>query len=139
MKTALLWIFRLLLGGVFIYAAALKIADPAGFATDIQHFRLLPYPLTLGLGLYLPWLEIICGVSVLCRWRERCALLLLAGLCFVFSVALASAWYRGLDINCGCFGHGTAASDLPLAFARSLLLGLVALFLFKQAQKPRVT
>jgi hypothetical protein len=55
-------------------------------------------------------------------------------MCGVFCVALASAWFRGLDINCGCFGHGTTASDLPLAVARSFALGLLALFLFKQRQ-----
>jgi len=124
---------RLILAGVFIYAGAIKILDPQSFATDIGHYRLLPYPLTLAMGVYLPWLELLCGVAVLFRWRERGALLVLLGLCGLFAVALASAWFRGLDINCGCFGHATVASTLPIAFARSLALGLVALYLFRRS------
>jgi putative oxidoreductase len=130
MKTAAIWCCRLLLGGTFAYAAALKIMDPPAFVADIDHYRLLPYPLVLMTGVYLPWLELVCGAAVLVRRHERGALVLLAGLCALFAGALASAWLRGLDINCGCFGHSTTA-NLPLAFSRSLTLGLVALWLFK--------
>lgn len=138
-KILALWLCRLLLGGTFAYAALSKIADPAAFATDIAHYQLLPHPLTLILGLYLPWLELICGVAVLCRWRERGALLLTALMCAIFCAAIASAWFRGLDINCGCFGQSTSPSALPLAFARSLALGLLALFLIRQASVSPAT
>jgi len=134
MKDILFWCGRFVLGGIFGYAAVLKIFDPSAFATDIGHYHLLPYPLTLGLALYLPWVELVCAVGLLCRWRERGALLLIALLCGMFFVALASAWFRGLDINCGCFGRSSVASDLPLAVARSLALGLLALFLFVRSK-----
>ena len=134
MKNFLFWCGRLLLGGTFAYAALSKIPDPTAFASDIALYHLLPHSFTLVLGLYLPWLELFCGIGVLCRWRERGALLLTAGLCGIFCVAIGSAWFRGLDINCGCFGHSTAPSALPLAFIRSLVLGLLALFLFRQSQ-----
>jgi putative oxidoreductase len=132
LKNALAWAGRLVLGGTFAYAAILKLADPAAFATDIGHYRLLSYPLTLAVAVYLPWLELLCALAVLMRRRERGALVLLFGLCGVFSLALASAWWRGLDISCGCFGSGTA-SAIPLALARSVALGLVAFFLLRQS------
>lgn len=126
LKTIGFWLARLLLGGAFLYAGSLKALDPTGFATDVGHYRLLPHPLALMTALYLPWLEIICGLAVLARWRERGALLILIGLCGIFCVALASAWLRGLDITCGCFGQdATASSTVPLAFFRSLGLGLL--------------
>lgn len=134
MKNILFWCGRLVLGGAFAYAAFSKILDPAAFATDIGHYRLLPHSLTLALGLYLPWLELFCSIGVLCRWRERGALLLITAMCGMFCAALVSAWFRGLDINCGCFGHDITASNLPLAISRSLALGLLALYLFKQSQ-----
>lgn len=125
------WIGRLLLGGIFAYAAARKIMDPSAFAADIAHFRLLPHPLTLALGLYLPWLELICGAGVIVRRFESGALLLITLMCVLFCLALTSAWFRGLDINCGCFGHATASSPLPWAIARSLVLGLIAFVLLR--------
>ena len=129
LKNTLLWCGRLLLGGTFAAAAVAKIADPAGFVADIGHYKLLPYPLTVTAGIYLPWLELICGISALCRWRERAALILMLCLCVLFFAALSSAWFRGLDINCGCFGH-SASSTITTALARSLALGFLALLLF---------
>jgi len=137
LKTAALWVGRLLLSGTFAYAAVLKLTDPATFATDIAHYRLLPYPLTSAMGVYLPWLEGVCAAAVLVRWRERGALALLLGLCVLFSLALASAWWRDLDISCGCFGHAGDATAVPFALARSTALGFVA-FLLLKAQPPRV-
>lgn len=137
---ALAWLGRLILGGTFVYAAWSKILDPASFVSDIGHYRLLPYPLALALGLYLPWLELLCGTAVLIRRLERGALLTVGGLCALFTLALASAWFRGLDIACGCFGPATTSVTLPLAITRSLALGVIAvlLFSFNQRQKNGV-
>ncbi|HKB56676.1 MAG TPA: MauE/DoxX family redox-associated membrane protein [Lacunisphaera sp.] len=136
MKTTGESLCRLLLGGTFAYAAASKLLDPSAFATDIGHYRLLPYPLTILLAVYLPWLELLCAAAVLIRRLERGALVLLLGLCTLFSVALASAWWRGLDINCGCFGAG-APGNLSLAFVRSLCLGGLGLYLLRlTGRKP---
>jgi hypothetical protein len=44
----------------------------------------------------------------------------------IFCAAIASAWIRGLDIHCGCFGHSGTSSTLPFALVRSLGLGFVA-------------
>ncbi len=137
MKSVLSWMGRLLLAGTFGYAAVIKLNDPAAFAADIAHYRLLPYPLTLVAGVYLPWLELVCAGAVLLRWRERSALVLLLGLCVLFSLALASAWWRGLDINCGCFGQGGIGTGLPFALARSMTLGVVALLLLKCYRKAK--
>jgi len=131
LRNAFAWLGRLLLGGTFVVAAGFKILDPPAFVADIGHYRLLPYPLAVALGVYLPWLELSCGAAVLIRRLEQGALLILAGLCGLFSLAIASAWARGLDITCGCFGHATSSS-LPLGLARSLTLGLVALFLLRR-------
>ena len=136
-KTVALWICRLVLGGIFAFAATEKILDPAAFARDIDHYRLLPFPLTIVFGLYLPWLELICGIGVLLHWRERAALLLTMAMCGVFCAALVSAWSRGLDINCGCFGHSTAVSALPWAIARSVVLGILAFLLLRQIQPAK--
>lgn len=137
LKSTARWLARLLLGGVFIYAGGLKSLDPAVFATDIDHYRLLPYPLALLAGLYLPWLEILCGTAVILRWRERGALLLVAGLCALFALAITSAWVRGLDIRCGCFGHGNTGTALPVALLRSLVLGTLAVLLLRHTPPAR--
>lgn len=118
---AIRWVARLLLGGVFLYAGTTKVVDPAGFVTDIHHYQLLPHPLVLITAVYLPWLEILCGCALFTRRWNRGALLIMTSLCAIFSVALASAWFRGLDITCGCFGQAMTTT-VPFALLRSLVL-----------------
>jgi uncharacterized membrane protein YphA (DoxX/SURF4 family) len=128
-------ILRLLAGGVFLVAGVLKVLDPAHFAADIDHFRLLPYFAVAPLALYLPWLEIICGLAVFVSAWRRSALVLLLVMTVVFIAAITSAWMRGLDIRCGCFG---AASTAPLVvdLAFDLVLGGVLVWLLRVESRP---
>ncbi len=125
------WAARLVLGGAFGYAALLKLSDPGSFAADIGNYHLLPYPLTIALAVYLPWLELVCALAVLLRWRERGALAVLLVLCLVFSIALASAWLRELDISCGCFGSIGDPTSLGFALLRAVGLGVLAFGLLR--------
>jgi putative oxidoreductase len=128
-------ILRLLVGGIFLVAGVLKMLDPAHFAADIDHFRLLPYFAVAPLALYVPWLEIICGLAVFVSASRRSALVLLLALTVVFIAAIASAWMRGLDIRCGCFG---AASTAPLAYdlVFDVILGGVLFWLWRVEGRP---
>jgi uncharacterized membrane protein YphA (DoxX/SURF4 family) len=106
-------LLRLLVGGIFLVAGMLKLLDPARFAADIDHFRILPYFVVAPLAYYLSAIEIVCGAEVIAGAARRSALVLLLVMTVVFIVAITSAWVRGLDIRCGCFG---AASTAPLAY-----------------------
>jgi putative oxidoreductase len=130
-------LLRLLAGGIFLVAGALKVLDPAHFAADIDHFRLLPYFAVAPLALYLPWLEIICGLALFVSASRRSALVLLLALIVVFIAAITSAWLRGLDIRCGCFG---AASTAPLAYdlVFDLVLGGVLFWLWRVENRPQL-
>ncbi len=99
------WILRLALAGVFIAAAAVKIADPAKFHAAILTYRILPTAAAAALALWLPWLELCTGVAILWPHHRRAALWLLAALNVVFLAAIAQAAWRELDIVCGCFGR----------------------------------
>ena len=94
----------LLLGGLFVAAGALKAWDPAGFAADIFHYRLVPWSVAVGLSLYLPWLEVIAGGALLLGRGRRAGLWVVSALMAVFAGAALWAAVRGLDIGCGCFG-----------------------------------
>jgi putative oxidoreductase len=128
-------VLRLLVGGVFLVAGVLKVLDPAHFAADIDHYRILPYFAVAPLAYYLPWLEIICGTAVIVDAARRSALGLLLVMTVVFIVAIASAWMRGLDIRCGCFG---AASTAPLSvdLAFDIVLCGMLIWLLRTAGQP---
>lgn len=118
---------RVALATVFVYAGALKALDPAAFAEAVFHYRLLPYAAAAALALYLPWLEMVCGLGVIWSATRLGALNLLAGMSLMFAVAIFSALWRHLDIACGCFGAGPAGSTaLAVSLIRSLALVLVS-------------
>jgi len=126
-RLAFHWIARVVLGGAFIYAGARKVTDVTAFSDAIAGFRVLPSALVMPVALTFPVLEILLGVMVLLPASRlpRAGSLGLALLNLLFIAVLASAWIRGLDVNCGCFGFDWAPSSewkLPLAIARDLVL-----------------
>jgi putative oxidoreductase len=119
----------LIIGAIFIYAGALKVLDPVQFAHDIDHYKILPWTIGVGLAFYLPWLEIFCSLALIFRRFYRGALSILTTLVVVFLVATIAAKVRGLDITCGCFGHASQNWSFPthLALDLGILAALAAL------------
>lgn len=120
-RPGLLLLLRWVVGGLFITAGLLKALDPARFTADILAYRLLPYAPAVALAFYAPYLELIAGARLVLRPRDDAARQVLAGLTLLWTAAVATAWMRGLDISCGCFGAGAGATA-GLALARNVLL-----------------
>ena len=132
-----LWrILDFAVAGIFIYAGALKAIDPVQFASDIDNYKILPWPISVALAFYLPWLEIFCALGLMFRFLYRGALSILSASIVVFTLATIAAKVRGLDITCGCFGHASQHWSFPAHLASNLaiLVALLALF-FAYARK----
>jgi uncharacterized membrane protein YphA (DoxX/SURF4 family) len=124
---------RLLTGGVWIWAGAAKISDPYAARMAVRAYQLLPVGVADVVGALLPTLEIVVGVALVLGLLTRGAAVV-SGLLFVaFIIGIASAWARGLQIDCGCFGGGgfdpDASSKYPWEIARDAALLLVSVFL----------
>lgn len=115
-------LFRLALGGVFIYAAIGKLQDPGLFATQVAAYRMLPSMVSGWVAIWLPAVELVAGVSLIATKWSREASLLLLGMLGVFFVGLVQAMARGLQISCGCFGEGAEGSGLGAALIRDLVM-----------------
>ena len=82
------------------------------------------------MGYGLPILEIVVGVLLVVGLLTRACGVIAALLMAAFVVGIASAWARGLRIDCGCFGGGgeLAAGEDPGYLWKILQdLGLFAL------------
>jgi putative oxidoreductase len=135
----ILWrILDFVIAGIFIYAGALKALDPVQFANDIDNYKILPWPISVALAFYLPWLEIICGLGLVFRFLYRGALSILSVSIMVFTLATIAAKVRGLDITCGCFGHASQHWSFPshLATNLAILAALLALGFSDRLRKP---
>src|SRR2546429_8318636 len=129
-------IVDVIVAGIFIYAGAIKVLDPVQFASDIDNYKILPWPISVALAFYLPWLEIFCGLALVVRLFYRGALSILTALVVIFLVATIAAKVRGLDITCGCFGHASQNWSFPahLALDLGILSALAALCYCSVAQ-----
>ncbi len=121
--------FRLVLGGLFVYAGAVKVLDPLDFAQNIRNYQLVGQSLSFVAAIVLPWLEILAGLALILGVWTRGAALVVAGLLVFFIVLTAVTMVRGLDVDCGCFGSlsrksgwGVILEDLGM-----LVLGLALL------------
>src|SRR4029078_7904207 len=131
-------ILDFVLAGIFIYAGVVKAIDPVQLASDIDNFKILPWPVSVALAFYLPWLEILCALGLVFRVLYRGALSILSVSIVVFTLATIAAKVRGLDITCGCFGHASQHWSFPshLATNLAILTGLFTL-LFKATSGTR--
>ncbi len=134
-KDYLLLAARILLAGVFIYAALQKVDKPLLFADEIRMYGVIDRgPLLYFMAIVLPWMEIFCGVSLLTGLLMRGSALIL----FLFNVMyIGVITYRTLGImnaegtaftsvyfDCGCGFGATYAWKKLLEDAGLLLLAL---------------
>ena len=126
-------VVRVVSGGVLLVAGALKLPDPAASVRAVKAYDLLPAGLAPGVGYLLPVLEVVVGVLLIVGLLTRGAAGVAALLYLAFSIGIASAWARGLTIDCGCFGGGgqdpDAASAYPWDLARDGVLLLASVWL----------
>lgn len=117
-RTAIPWVTtaaRLIVAGVLIVAGWLKIGTPALSVEAVKAYRLLPESVATAVGYGLPILEIVVGVLLVVGLLTRACGVIAALLMAAFVIGIASAWARGLRIDCGCFGSGgeLAAGEDP--------------------------
>lgn len=127
-------ILALLVGAVFVYAGMLKVRDPLRFASDINNYAMVSWSLGVRVAFYLPWLEIIVGLSLIFQRFFAGAIALTMALVLVFVGATIWARAHDIDVACGCFG--TASSNLTLTWHLMLngciLAALILLWLIRE-------
>jgi len=132
-------LIRLVVGGVFITAGAMKIGEPLQFGDKIASFEILPNSLVNLLALGLPVFEMLCGLLLIAAWLRRPAALAISIISGIFLIAIVTALARGLTIDCGCFGTGTptrARMWLDLARDTGLFLAVVIAYLYPAIKAP---
>ncbi len=132
---------RVVVGGVWVIAGLLKLPDPAESVRAVRAYQLLPEPVVPTVGYALPVLEVLLGVVLLLGLLTRFGALLSSLMLVAFIVGIVSAWARGLEIECGCFGGGGGASEAasatyPVDIARDVGLLLLSGWLVWRPRTP---
>lgn len=155
-RRAVIWIGRLLLGAIFVYAGISKIVFPnthlwplfvlkfsvsvnlSTFAQQVESYKLLSPAGVDFVAHTLPFTEIVLGLLLLIGWRLKIWASLVTLIMLGFLTVVTRAYLLHMDINCGCF-----ATPEPLTIKTvirdSLFAGLAVLmtvFSFIEAHRP---
>jgi uncharacterized membrane protein YphA (DoxX/SURF4 family) len=116
----LLLLGRLILAGIFLFAAYAKMKPQAAvpwsaasvrtslsmFAMQVDSYQLLPEKYVSLVAHFLPPAELLLGVwllsGILLRFSSLASTFLIGG----FLAVVVRSYAMGLEINCGCFGPG---------------------------------
>jgi uncharacterized membrane protein YphA (DoxX/SURF4 family) len=130
---------RLVVAGVLIVAGWLKMGAPAISIKAVEAYELLPAAVAEIVGYVLPILEIVIGLLLVVGLLTRLAAIGGGLLMLAFVIGIASAWARGLNIDCGCFGGGGALAPGQQAnYLPEILrdLGILALAAWVAVKPP---
>ena len=117
---------RMLVGATFTYAGVLKLLDPARFAEDLANYRIFPSAAVPMLAVTVSGIEVVAGAVLFSGRLLRPAAVVICGMLLGFIAAVASALWRGLDLECGCFG-GSGRVDAGL-LVRDIVLLISTIF-----------
>ena len=135
----IVWSLRVIVAGVLIVAGTMKLRHPDAFALEVANYQLWP-ALAPYLAAALPAAEVLIGVTSLAApasWRRPAALAALA-LFGMFLIAVSAAYFRGINIECGCFGTG-GGPITALTLLRNLGLCAAALALVALEPAPAIS
>jgi uncharacterized membrane protein YphA (DoxX/SURF4 family) len=118
---------RVLIGAVFAFSGYTKVVDVDGTIRAVRAYDLLPEAIIPTLGAALPVLELALAALLLTGLLTRLAAIITVPLCAAFFFGVASAWVRGLSIECGCFGDGGLTTNPIPGYVRELVLNAVLL------------
>ena len=121
------------LAGVFVMAAAAKVRTPRATA---RTFRRLGVPAADVTARAVPVVEVVVATALLASPRGGAVAAL--ALLVAFTVVLARAVARGVDVSCGCFGAASSAPVTGVTLLRNALLVAVAVCASVFASAPRV-
>jgi uncharacterized membrane protein YphA (DoxX/SURF4 family) len=155
-RRAVIWIGRLLLGGIFVYAGYSKIFFPnhnlwpyfmlkfsvsanlSTFAFQVDSYRVLPAAAVAFVAHTLPFAEIVLGLLLLIGWRLRIWASLVTLIMLGFLAVVTRAYLLHMEINCGCFATPEPLTGMTVVRdgALAALAVLMTVFAFQEARKP---
>src|SRR5258707_1127665 len=155
-RRAIIWIGRLVLGGIFVYAGFSKLLmanshfwpmfvlkfsitkNISRFAQQVEFYKLISPEASQLVAHALPFVEIVLGLLLLIGWRLRIWATAITAIMVGFLALVTRAYLLHMDINCGCFGTPEKLTGMTIVrdAALSALAVLMAVFVFLEARKP---
>ena len=119
------------LGISLIVSAIPHLGNPYFFLGSVYAYQMVCPNIGQLVVMVLPVLQLFLAVCLIGRFFVDVANFLTLGCFLAFATVQTTAYFRGLDISCGCFGPGY---DDPIGwFSLSLVYGLLTLSVIRNA------
>ena len=132
-------LFRVAVGGLFIFSGLIKLNDPVGFAFKLEeYFGLtvldLPFfvPYALMIAVVVVVFEVLLGVFLLLGYKVRFTMISLFGMIVFFTFLTFYSAYFNKVTDCGCFGDAIKLTPWESFTKDIILLVLIVWLFFKQ-------
>ena len=155
-RRVVIWLGRLLIGGIFVYAGYAKLTYPnhnlwpwfmlkfsvaanlSTFAFQVESYKVLGAEASSFVAHTLPYAEIVLGLLLLIGWQLRIWAAMVSAILVGFLVVVTRAYLLHMDINCGCFGVPEPLTGMTVLRDSALVLLAVVMtvFAFQEARKP---
>ncbi|WP_373520514.1 BT_3928 family protein [Aquiflexum sp.] len=140
-KQGILFIIRLLVGGLFIFSGLIKVNDPVGtaikleeyfdvFSNDIASFFYIFKDIALPLGVVLVVAEVVLGIMLILGVRLKFTVWALSILIVFFTFLTFYSAYFNKVTDCGCFGDAIKLTPWESFTKDVILLILIGVLFF---------
>ena len=106
-----IFLIRLIMGIVFIYASYSKILDPTAFSQNIHNYGVTPLFAENIIALTLPWVELFIGFGLIFNIKYDACVDISICLMMIFIILILQAYLRGKSIDCGCFSNDLSPQE----------------------------
>jgi uncharacterized membrane protein YphA (DoxX/SURF4 family) len=149
-KQAILWVLRILVGGLFIFSGLIKVNDPVGtaikleeyfdvFSNDIAGFFIYLKPFALYIGVVMVVAEVVLGLMLILGVKLRQTVWALGLMILFFTFLTFYSAYFNKVTDCGCFGDAIKLTPWESFYKDIILLIMISfLFIFRK-DLPRDT
>lgn len=155
----IVWVFRLGVGGLFIFSGLIKANDPLGFSYKLKEYfeefakifvehgpAFLAHPMewmgaiALPMAMFIVVLEIVLGVLTILGVKMKAVTNLLMLLIVFFTFLTFVSWKYEIVKTCGCFGDFWVLSPFE-SFLKDLILlvAILVLFVFRTTIETMLT
>jgi len=149
-KQAILWLLRILVGGLFIFSGLIKVNDPVGtaikleeyfdvFSNDIASFFYYFKPFALYIALVLVVSEVVLGIMLILGVKLRQTVWALALMILFFTFLTFYSAYFNKVTDCGCFGDAIKLTPWESFYKDIILLVMISFLFFFRSSLPEET
>jgi putative oxidoreductase len=129
LRSSASWILRLGFAVILAWASADKILHPYDFGLDVLNYRVVNEGISFLVAIWLPYIELFTAVCLAVGLWLEAAAVINAVLMWAFLGLILQAFFRRLDIHCGCFTVRGESVIGPVKIGENALFAALSLLL----------